>query len=395
MKEGRYTWPKPFDAWLPTAVYACLHFTQLEHHPFVPLKTGLAALITFLANRSNGGKQHPIARNTLVMAAAASVSLLDEIIVPELKDHVRMRYLLPFVTTLAFAALRRKPLARGWNLFLSLNVLFLSVSLAYTSTRSMDFVTEKQPSNRLYDTLSGYLSGNAPITLILADGYPSDSVLAVRFGIDMRLDSLLRDFSYQRFDTRYTSTPVSVANLLFGAVFPDEDAFFEMRGTQTEWELVQKAFDSSSFRTMPAAREAQWLSFIFDEGRSRLLDLPWWKREHFRALFDNLYLRHVDDRCRLDSNISRYNRKILEDYRKTVMDPQAKGRFVFLHLLTFHSFCSSIADQVVYADGLILEAVRLTPESRNIIVFSDHGYREPGMDAKEMRSGILMTGLRR
>ncbi len=391
MKKEWSTWLKRNNTWLFLAAYVTLHFTHLEFHPFIPLKTGLAALITLLANTSVDKDEKPLTANLIALAAATSVFLLDETLVPELRNHVRMRHLFPVVAAVAFLVIRRKSLRVVWNFFLAMNVLFLSVNLAYSTTRRLEFRTERNPSNRLYDTLTVQLAGNVPVTMVLADGYPSDSALAVRFGIRMRLDSLLEGYSYQRLQARYTSTPLSVSNLLFGATFPNDDAFFHIRGRQTEVGLVRQALDSSSFRHSPAGRDALWLSFILDEGFNRSLDLPWWKREHFRALFDNLYLRHVDDRCRLDANVRRYNEEVLAEYRKAMEDPGKKGRFVFLHLLTFHSFCGTMRQEVDYADSLVQETIRLTPKSRKVVVFSDHGYREPGMDGREMRSGMMMT----
>ena len=373
------------------ALYVILHFASLELHPFIAFKSALAILLTIAANTGIESRLRPLTRPLALCVGGLGISLLDEWLVPELAGHVRVRYLLP-LTTAAYATLiQRKSFASVWNAFLGLTTLFLSVHLLYAHAQRIDFITEKTPSNPVYDSLRSQLDRNVPVTLVLADGYPSGEILENRYGTRMDLESMLPGYSYRRLQTRYTSTPISVANLLFGAVFAKEDMSYEIRGRETEIELVHRALDSSSLKKLLADRNPKWASILFDEEESRVLGLPWWRRLGFHSLFDRLYVQLTDTERRQNTNIRRFNANLLADYRKTLADSDGDRRFIFLHMMTFHEKGIRMERQVVYADSLIVEAARLTPKTRKFILFSDHGSRDPGLDVKEMRSGILMT----
>jgi hypothetical protein len=45
-------------------------------------------------------------------------------------------------------------------------------------------------------------------------------------------------------------------------------------------------------------------------------------------------------------------------------------------------------EQLAYADSLITAAVLVTPKEHDIIIFSDHGLKEPRLSEAEKRSGI-------
>lgn len=391
MTRERSTWLRRNNGWVSLAFYGVLHLTLLENHGFIPFKIGLAALITWAANSGPDSGGDGRYRTLTCLAAGASIFLLDETLIPDLMKSLRIRFLLPATTAVACILMRQKSLRHVWNLFLAMNVVFLCVYLAYSTSRSLEFRTERDPPNKVYDSLKAGLLENVPVTLVLADGYPSDSVLAARFDIHMSLGSKLDGYSYQRFQTRYVSTPISVANLLFGAVFPLEDTYFGMRGRQTEVELLRLAMDVSSLKSLLADRTTLWASFIMDEGYNRMLDLPWWRRVGFRAMFDKLSLQYFDDSEGDDVKIRRYNRLVLRDYRRALADTIGDEPFIFLHLLTFHTRGLDTKEEVAYADSLILQTVRDTPKDRKLILFSDHGCRDSGITAGEMRSGILMT----
>ena len=391
MTRERSTWLRRNNGWVSLGLYVTLHLTLLEFHGFIPFKLGLAALITWAANAggcriSNAGFRIPT-----FLAVAVSIFFLDETLIPDLMKSLRIRFLLPATTAVACILMRQKSLRHVWNLFLAMNVVFLCVYLAFSTSRSLEFRTERDPPNKVYDSLKAGLLENVPVTLVLADGYPSDSVLAARFDIHMSLGSKLDGYSYQRFQTRYVSTPISVANLLFGAVFPLEDSYFGVKGRQDEVELLRQAMDVSSLNGLLAERRSLWASFIMDEGYRAILDLPWWRRVRFRAIFDNLALQYFVDVEGEDVKIRRYNQVVLRDYRRALSDPDGGTPFIFLHLLTFHTRGLDMEEEVAYADSLILQTVRDTPKDRKLILFSDHGARDAGMTAGEMRSGIFMT----
>ena len=384
-------WLKRNNPWLFLCLYILLHFTFLYHHLFIVLKTGLATLMTILANTGMERRIQPKLRALTYVVGGVSICLLDEWMVPELAECVRMRYLIPLSALALVALMYRKSLATVWNLFMGMTVIFLSIYLLYPWTERIDFTFETPPSNPLYDSLHSSLGKKAPITLVLADGYPSAEILEGRLGTAMSLDSQLGDYSHSRLLSRYASTPLSVANMLFGAVFERDDLEFGIRGRQTEIDLIRKAMDGSTMKAALEGRRTLWASLLFDEEYSRLLDLPFWKRGRFRSLFGKTFLWHFDDRRRLNVNIERYNGRILSDYGNSLDNGGNNGLFVFLHLLTYHRWGKTTGEEVAYADSLILEAVRLTPKNRKLIIFSDHGHRAPGMNAEEMRSGILMT----
>jgi hypothetical protein len=373
------------------ALYVLLHLTLLEFHGFIAFKMGLVALITWAAYAGGYERSAAGLRILTSLAVAVSIFFLDEMLIPDLAKSVRMRFLLPATTAVALILMRYKSPRFVWNMFLSMNVVFLCVYMAYSTSESLEFGTEGYPKNKVYERLESVLSKEVPVTLVLSDGYPSDSILSERFDIRFSLDSQLDGYSYERLQTRYASTPISVANLLFGAVFPLEDTYFGVKGRQSEVELLRKAMDVSGLKGLLAGRRTLWASFVMDEGYSGVLDLPWWRRVGFRAMFDNLALQHFVDGEAEDVKIRRYNRAVLSDYRRALAEPDQGTPFIFLHLLTFHTRGLDMKEEIAYADSLILETAHGTPKGRKLILFSDHGARDDGMTPGEMRSGILLT----
>jgi hypothetical protein len=391
MNTVPYTWLRRNSAWPLLSIYITFHFVFLRFHPFVLFKTGLFASMTALANLLPESRLRPIPRTLVHSTAAVCISLLDETLMPDLAEHARIRFLLPAASATIVFIILRSSLSAIWNSFMAMTVLFLSLSIASSWTRKWEFKTEQKPLNPLFDSLAASLSKDIPVTLVLADGYPSERILVERFGIRMGLDSLLEGHSYREFQSRYISTPLSVANLLFGSVFQNDDMKFGIRGASTEVDLIRQAMEGSSLQGMLAGRKALWASFIVDEGNNRKSDMPFWEREDFRALFGKLYLSHFDDREGFNSKIEGYNGRMLADYGNAMGQKDADGLFVFLHLLTYHRLGITMGEEVAYADSLIQQAAILTPKNRKLIIFSDHGLRDPGMESDDVRSGILIT----
>ena len=385
--KGSFIWLKKFDTGIITFLYSFLHLAFLRFDGFIAVKLLLIFIVSFAAKKI-GPHDNRILKVIVFIIIATAMVLVDEMIIPDMAAHLRIRWIMLISISSIMALMQRIDAGRIWTGFLGINSIFICIYLLISSIGTKDFIIDPKPQNAVFESLSASLEKGKGMTLILSDGYPSDSILSKYYGIRSGLPYKLEGFVKRAHRSRYTSTPISVSNLLFGAVFGTDQESFGIRGMKTELDLVQDAFEKSSFRELSRGYESAWFSFIFSKEISNELDLSYWKRTNFRSLFDNLYIQHVGYGTSTDHNIKNYNGRMLAGYKHRMDEVRSEKNFTMLHFLTFHSSGFSMKEQVAYADSLIAAAIVATPKDHDVIVFSDHGLKESQLSDGEKRSGI-------
>jgi len=385
--KGSSTWLKKYDAGIILFLYSFLHLAFLRFDSFIAVKLLLILIISFAAKKIRPHDNRILKIFVFVTIATAMV-LTDEMIIPDMARHFQIRWVMLIFISSIMIFIHKLGASKVWTRFLGMNSIFICIYLLISSSDTKDFTIDPKPKNIVFESLTTSLKKGKGMTLILSDGYPSDSILLKYYGIRPGLPTKLEGFVKRVHRSRYTSTPISVSNLLFGAVFSNEQESFGIRGSETELDLVQDAFAKSSFRELSRGYESAWFSFIFSKEISNDLDLSYWKRTNFRSLFDDLYIQHMGYGKSTEPNIKSYNGRMLAGYKRRMDEVRSEKNFTMLHFLTFHSSGVSMKEQLAYADSLITAAVLVTPKEHDMIIFSDHGLKEPRLSEAEKRSGI-------
>ena len=385
--KGSFTWLKKYDAGIILFLYSFLHLAFLRFNSFIAVKLLLILIISFAAKKIRPHDNRILKIFVFVTIATAMV-LTDEMIIADMARHFRIRWIMLIFISSITIFIHRLGASVVWTRFLGMNSIFICIYLLISSSDTKDFTVDPKPKNIVFESLTKSLKKGKSLTIILSDGYPSDSILLKYYGIRPGLPNKLEGFDERVHRSRYTSTPISVSNLLFGAVFSHEQESFGVRGRETELDLVQDAFAKSSFRELSNGYESSWFSFIFSKEISDDLDLSYWKRTNFRSLFDDLYIQHMGYGKSTEPNIKSYNGRMLAGYKRRMNEVRSEKNLTMIHFLTFHSSGVSMKEQVAYADSLITAAVLVTPKDHDIIIFSDHGLKESRLSEAEKRSGI-------
>lgn len=318
----------------------------------------------------------------------------DNIFIPDLLPYFRATYLVIAIALILMFLKFKFGANRLIAPFLGINLFFILI-LNIFREKNPEFSVNKNPDNLVYHHITEPARNKKNILLVILDGYPSKRSLTSYNNIQTGLDSILPNFQYTEFNTKYTSTPLSITNILFGAEYDPEMKGLSLR--QDEIKLFNDALERSSLKNQLENYDSKWLSFLYSKKNSDILGFSFWRIICFRSA-DKVFSYKVLKLLGFDVSHHFYNNKILaynnsmfSNFKNAVKE-QKKPKFILLHYLTFHRLLP-MDTLYRYADSIMSETIKITPKDYTIMVFSDHGNREKYVDEKDKNSGIFYSNI--
>lgn len=260
------------------------------------------------------------------------------------------------------------------------------------SQTSPAFHTDHKNENPITSFIVESVENRKNMVVVLLDGYPSPKFLSEKYSINSNIDMLLKDFKKIEFVTKYTSTPISVTNLLFNSEYRENEKF---KSGQNELALFNMAYEQSHIFPLTQAGYSEfWFSFLASEQMRSVLGHSYWGKNSimkstFKGLVNKYFpkgLLNFDLNLDINNEIIRYNNYLLGQL-KDLINKSGDKKFIFLHFLTFHS-SESLDNQVKEADKLIKKILLSIPDDFSVVFFSDHGCRDFNLNELEKRAGI-------
>lgn len=319
----------------------------------------------------------------------------DSFIMPDIIKYFRSTYLVITFISIALIFNFKIPAFKFIGPFLGINLLFI-IFLYSIREKNPLFTQEKFPDNPVFKKVVKSIDENKNVLIILLDGYPSKRVFLKYNGISTGLDSILSNYQYQEFNSKYISTPLSITNILFGAEYPKDVIWF--KNGQDEIKLFNETLHHSSLDDRLKTYDSKWISFLQSKEYTDHLSHSPWRINYFRSadrIFTKKFLQllgfNISENDYFNNKILEYNTKALMEFKSYIENPK-KPQFIFLHYLTFHRILP-IETLYTYADSLLNETIKNVPDNYNVIVFSDHGLRKNHILDDDKNSGILYTNI--
>lgn len=315
---------------------------------------------------------------------AIFILLFDNILIPEILKFLRFRYIFLVIVILFLLIYKAINPVKVLHIVILLNFVFITFSILQMNIFSFAlvnpvFTINDKNNNPISEFISKSVDENRSIVVALLDGYPSSKILKEKYDITNNIDSILYDFNKIEFMSRYTSTPISVTNLLFNAIYTENTVF---KNGQDEIALFKLAYEKSSIFPLSESEYCEyWYSFLASEKTRSILGYLYWDKKSIIRSFFNGMLINFWSISKLDINFKiNYNKKII-DYNnyllnqlESVIKESSRNKFIFIHFLTFHTI-EDLDDQVKQADKLVKSVLSLVPTDYSIVFFSDHGVR--------------------
>ena len=352
-------------------IYGLIYFVLL----------GIMLLGLWIVERWKGLGQRIILLIGLVMLFL----LFDNIIIPDLKNLIRYRYLA--LALLLILLLKREFVSNFTVYFLGLNLIYIISAFTYSLFLKDVRIYPDAGPGKVRSRINEWALSEENIVVIMLDGYPSERILQQNFGITPAIRKQFPFLKYQENISSYLESPMSVCNQLFTIKF--EKGRETLDRASNILKLFADAKSISGIEDNLRSYAQHWISYL-NEKAIYEKTITYWRIYPFRSFLRTELQYRLKYKVEM-SQIDLYNNWVLEKV-KSNMWINEKPQFVFIYFLTFHNFNNPIAQELDNANSYLSQALKAVPNGYKVIVFSDHGIRESNWERRDQVSGIFYYG---
>lgn len=314
--------------------------------------------------------------------------LFDNIIIPDLKNFIRYRYLALVLFLILF--FKRQFVSNFTVYFLGLNLIYIISVFTYSLFLKDVRIYPDSGPGQVRNLINDWALSGENIVVIMLDGYPSERILQQKYGIKPTIRENFPFLKYQENISKYIESPMSVCHQLFNIKFEKGRETLDRKSN-----IVKLFFDAKSISGLEDSLRLyaqHWISYL-NEKAIYEETITYWRIYPFRSFLRTEIQYGLKYRVEMEQ-IDLYNNWVLEKV-KSNMWINEKPHFVFIYFLTFHNFNNSVTQELDNANNYLTQALNAVPNGSKVIVFSDHGIRDSNWERQDQASGIFYYGAKK